>query len=164
MTNGWKQKIIENNDNMTPQWVRGNYYAERIFEYFCIFSCQEMSWLWWGWSVTNRRVLSGSHKNIPTPATFLAPETFYPNFIRRPNILNWGPSFQTERDTVAVSKSYLDRDTGVVERRYSLKTGHLKYLAVRTFSGAVFHITSRVIFYFLPRVMNTLDVIYRWNV
>ena len=31
---------------------------------------------------------SGSHKNIPTPATFLAPETFYPNFIRRPNILN----------------------------------------------------------------------------
>ena len=103
-------------------------------------------------------VANRSHKNIPTPATFLAPETFYPNFIRRPNILNWGPSFQTERD-VAVSKS-----SGVVEKRYSLKTGHLKYLAVRTFSGAVFHITSRVIFYFLPRVMNTLDVIYRWNV
>ena len=33
-------------------------------------------------------VANRSHKNIPTPATFLAPETFYPNFIRRPNILN----------------------------------------------------------------------------
>ena len=166
MTNGWKQKIIENNDNMTPQWVRGNYYAERIFEYFCIFSCQEMSWWWW-WSVTNRRVLSGSHKNIPTPATFLAPETFYPNFIRRPNILNWGPSFQTERDTVAVSKSYLDSregDTGVVEAIFTENPPFEIFHFSRSDSFPGLYFTSRVIFYFLPRVMNTLDVIYRWNV
>ena len=116
------------NDNTTTLTARGIIVTKEFCEYFCIFSRQEMSW-WW------RRVTTESyrsHKNIPTPATFLAPATFYSDFIRRPNILNWGPSFQTVRRDVAVSKSYRERDGGRgLSRQYSLKTVHLKYFASR---------------------------------
>ena len=92
MTNGWKHNNrYYNHDNTT---LRGIIVMKEFCEYFCIFSRQEMSWWWW-WRVTTESYRS--HQNIPTPATFLAPATFYSDFIRRPNILNWGPSFQTER-------------------------------------------------------------------
>ena len=151
-------------DNMTTLTARGIIVTKEFCEYFCIFSRQEMSCWWWRVTTESYR----SHKNIPTPATFLAPATFYSDFIRRPNILNWGPSFQTERRDMAVSKSYRERETGAEGCRGNIhwkpSIWNILLLAVRVFSGAVFHITSRVIFYFLPRVMNTLDVIYRWNV
>ena len=141
------------NDNMTTLIARGIIVTKEFCEYFCIFSRQEMSW-WW------RRVTTESyrsHKNIPTPATFLAPATFYSDFIRRPNILNWGPSFQTERRDMAVSKSYRERETGAEGCRGNIhwkpSIWNISLLAVRRpslFRGCISHNKSGHILFFTP--------------
>ena len=161
MTNGWKHKIIDIK-MITRHWEReGDYCYERILWIFLhFFPSGNVMMMMAG----NHRVPSLSPKysnprNIPGTGDFLF--GFYPtpkHFKLRPFISDW------ERRDVAVSKSYRG-----LSRRYSLKTVHLKYFASRglppeSFPGLYFTVTSRVIFYFLPRVMNTLDVIYRWNV